>query len=268
MRLLLAACLCLLAQSALCAQPPRAIGLESSDAGAAASAASQWAGPRGAALLNLRAVIKPTTPVWPEVFSSALFSNRSGSLSITHLFYDWRHKRNLNLIQTQLAAHGEVYDVEHDNGTSFIFSRDPPLCKVLHFDVGILYPNWLENATLLGQDVTDGFVVNAWTKSDFINYYDDDASNRPVRWTFLGSGADYHVMAWSPGLTLPDARWQAPPWCFGPQACGDAPGLPACAPSVLDGPLATGRLLRMDAGKGGRPAKAAAAEPSGAQASW
>lgn len=43
-----------------------------------------------------------------------------------------------------------VIAVEYNNGTSFIFSRDQPLCKVLHFDVGILYPNWLENATLLG----------------------------------------------------------------------------------------------------------------------
>jgi hypothetical protein len=27
----------------------------------------------------------------------------------------------------------------------------PPRSQVLHFDVGILFPNWLENATLLGQ---------------------------------------------------------------------------------------------------------------------
>jgi hypothetical protein len=50
-------------------------------------------------------------------------------------------------------------------GTSFIFSRDQPLCKVLHFDVGILTPDWLANSTNLGQMETDTFVCDVWTKA-------------------------------------------------------------------------------------------------------
>jgi hypothetical protein len=53
----------------------------------------------------------------------------------------------------------------HPAGTSFIFSRDQPLCKVLHFDVGILTPDWLANSTNLGQMETDTFVCDVWTKA-------------------------------------------------------------------------------------------------------
>ncbi|KAI8472888.1 MAG: hypothetical protein J3K34DRAFT_198117 [Monoraphidium minutum] len=260
---LVAACISLDAGGALAAAPQqqqRAIaerGRAAPDAAAATPSAS------GA----LRALIKPATPVWPQQLSASLFQNRSGSLAMTSLYYDWKHKRNLNLIQTQLGARGEVWDIEHQNGTSFIFSRQEPLCKVLHFDVGILTPNWLENATLLGQGVADGFVVDVWTKSDFIEYYQDDAADRPVRWTFLGSGAEFHVMTWSPGGALSDAHWQAPAYCFGPAACtADNPGAVACAPSVLDEPSATGQLMRMPAAAAAGGVAAAAAAVQGAAA--
>jgi len=61
---------------------------------------------------------------------AVLLQNRSSQLALTTLYYDWPKGRNLNLIQTQLGARGEIWDIEHDNGTSFIFSRDKPLCKV------------------------------------------------------------------------------------------------------------------------------------------
>jgi hypothetical protein len=85
-----------------------------------------------------------------------------------------------------------------------------------------------------------------WTKAEFIKYYNDDASDRPVRWTFLGSGADFHVMLWAPGDALSQAHWQAPDYCFNGKACGgEGPDAVKCPPSVLDVPLATGRLMRM-----------------------
>lgn len=88
-----------------------------------------------------------------------------------------------------------------------------------------------------------------WTKADFINYHNNNNGtvDRPVRWTFLGSGADLHVMKWSPGDTLSNAHWQAPAYCFDGRACreGGAPDAPGCAKSVLDEPTATGRLMRM-----------------------
>lgn len=58
-------------------------------------------------------------------------------------------------------------------GTSFIFSRDQPVCKTLHFDVGILTPDWLADSKYLGQTAADNFVTNVWTKAEFINYYAD-----------------------------------------------------------------------------------------------
>jgi hypothetical protein len=133
-----------------------------------------------------------------------------------------------------LGAHGTVWDVEHNNGTSFIFSREQPLCKVLHFDVGILIPNWLENATLAGEEVTDTFICNVWTKADFISYYAEKESSNPVRWTFTSSGAEFHVLSWEPGKKLPEKMWQAPPYCF--TGNNTMP---------IEQPLATGSMFRM-----------------------
>lgn len=47
------------------------------------------------------------------------------------------------------------------------------MCKTLHFDVGILTPDWLAGSRYLGETVTDNFVTDVWTKADFINYYAD-----------------------------------------------------------------------------------------------
>ncbi|GBF95588.1 transferring glycosyl group transferase [Raphidocelis subcapitata] len=244
------------------APQPRQQALQ--DAGAAAAAASSAAAPLpGARVANGGGVIKPATPVWPQLFKAVLFQNRSSSLALTSLYYDWKGGRNLNLIQTQLGARGEIWDVEHDNGTSFIFSRSQRACKRLHFDVGILLPNWLEDATPLGQTSTDGFVVDVWTKAEFINYYNDNSTSRPVRWTFLSSGAEFHVMDWTPGRALAEEHWQAPAWCFTNETCVDegGGGGRGCAPSVLDEPIATGRLMRPPS-----PAPAAAEAAAGAGA--
>lgn len=62
-------------------------------------------------------------------------------------------------------------------GTSFIFYRDQPVCKTLHFDVGILTPDWLKDSKYLGQTATDNFVTNVWTKAKFINYFADKVSS-------------------------------------------------------------------------------------------
>lgn len=74
-------------------------------------------------------------------------------------------KANLNLIASQLGKEGTVWDVEWNNGTSFIFSRDEPVCKTMHFEVGILTPDWLAGSTHLGQMETDTFVCHVWTKA-------------------------------------------------------------------------------------------------------
>ncbi len=80
-----------------------------------------------------------------------------------------------------------------------------------------------------------------------------------MRWTFLESGADLHTMKFTPGDVLTDAHWQAPPWCFTNETCRSDSEKP-CAPSILDHPIATGKLLRAPRGPTPSRASALAAE--------
>ncbi|XLR44797.1 hypothetical protein HN51_028903, partial [Arachis hypogaea] len=97
--------------------------------------------------------------------------NRSGALQKIDLWYDWINGRNLNIIQEQLDD-VILYDAEWNNGTSFQFSVHPaaPKCDVFQLEVGILRPNWLNDANYLGQETVDYFVCNVWKKADFIVY--------------------------------------------------------------------------------------------------
>lgn len=127
----------------------------------------------------------PVPTPWPAQFHSITFMNSTkGKLQVTDLWYDYPNGRNFNIIQKQLGE--KLYDLEWDNGTSFYYTLDAnKKCKVRHFPVGILVPNWLSGAKYLGQVVKDGFLCNAWTKVDFIWYYEDVLTKRPVSWTFF-----------------------------------------------------------------------------------
>ncbi|RZC62165.1 hypothetical protein C5167_023926 [Papaver somniferum] len=70
-------------------------------------------------------------------------------------------------------------------------------------EVGILTPNWLDGANYLRQRKFDGFLCNIWEKTDFITYYEDVVTKRPVHWVFYTVGA-----------VLEDEHWQAPTYCF------------------------------------------------------
>nr|AFK34859.1 unknown [Lotus japonicus] len=155
----------------------------------------------------------PTPTAWPHQFHSVLFINSSGNLQKTDLWYDWPNGRNFNIIQHQLGV--LKYDLEWNNGTSFYYTLDPfnHTCKVIHFDVGILRPNWLDGANYLGQHYADNFLCNVWEKVDFIWYYEDVLTRRPVKWIFY-SGMIAHVMTFEVGAVLEDAQWQAPVYCF------------------------------------------------------
>ncbi|KAG5230432.1 NAD(P)-binding Rossmann-fold superfamily protein [Salix suchowensis] len=139
----------------------------------------------------------PTPAPWPHQFHSILFMNNNGSLQVVDLWYDWTNGRNFNIIQNQLGK--LLYDLEWDNGTSYIYTLDSNQeCRVLLFPVGVLRPNWLEGATYLGQQDVDGFLCNVWQKVDFIWYYEDVITKRPVHWVFYTE----------------DPKWQAPVYCF------------------------------------------------------
>ncbi|XP_065873782.1 uncharacterized protein At4g14100-like [Euphorbia lathyris] len=155
----------------------------------------------------------PTPHPWPHQFHSILFmNNTAGNLQVVDLWYDWPKGRNFNIIQNQLGK--LLYDLEWNNGTSYIYTLDSNQeCKVLHFPVGILRPNWLQNATYLGQKKVDGFLCNVWEKVDFIWYYEDVITKRPVHWVFF-TGMVAHVMTFEVGAVLEDDKWQAPVYCF------------------------------------------------------
>ncbi|CAL5361728.1 unnamed protein product [Camellia sinensis] len=182
----------------------------------------------------------PIPTPWPYQFHSILFMNRSGTLQKTDLWYDWPNGRNFNIIQNQLGK--LTYDLEWNNGTSYIYTLDDsePECQVLHFEVGLLRPNWLDGAEYLGQRYMDGFLCNVWTKVEFVWYYEDVATKRPVFWVFY-SGYSAHVMTFEVGRVLEDAKWQAPVYCFNE----DKSSLIESIASARTAPIGGFRELRM-----------------------
>ena len=101
------------------------------------------------------------------------------------LWYDYPNGRNLNLIRKQLGS--VTHDVEYTNGTSYYYDLEAGTCKVVSFPVGILRPDWLNNATYVGVEEIDGFKCNVWEKVDFIRYWEDIETQRPVSWLFTHS---------------------------------------------------------------------------------
>ncbi|XP_034604743.2 uncharacterized protein At4g14100 [Setaria viridis] len=84
----------------------------------------------------------------------------------------------------------------------------------MQFPVGILPLDWLaDGAVYLGREHVDGFDFHLWTKVDFIWYYEEIDTGRPVRWNFF-NGMQQHVMSFEVGGVLEDSKWQAPAYCF------------------------------------------------------
>ncbi|KAM3295799.1 hypothetical protein ACQJBY_038228 [Aegilops geniculata] len=178
----------------------------------------------------------PVPTPWPEQFHAVMFTNLTesgGRLQLADLYYDWPRGRNLNLVRNQLSG-DPTYDVEWTNGTSYIF--DSVSCRTIRFPVGVLPPDWLHGAVYLGRESTDGFDCHLWIKVDFVWYYEDVLTHRPVRWNFF-NGMQQHVMSFEVGGVLEDSHWQAPSHCF---ADDDA-----AATATATGTDATSSLLRL-----------------------
>ncbi|KAL3835423.1 hypothetical protein ACJIZ3_010159 [Penstemon smallii] len=160
------------------------------------------------------AASEPVPRTWPVQFHSILYINTSkGVNQVVDLWYDWPNGRNFNIIQKQLGE--KLYDLEWNNGTSYYYTLDAnKKCRVMHFPVGILRPNFLDGAKYLGKVNKDGFLCNYWEKVDFITYYEDVETKRPVAWNFF-SGSRVHVITFEVGKVLDDPNWQAPVYCFG-----------------------------------------------------
>uniref|UniRef100_M8D889 Uncharacterized protein n=1 Tax=Aegilops tauschii TaxID=37682 RepID=M8D889_AEGTA len=180
-----------------------------------------------AAATTAAASSSATTPdgpaPWPEQFHAVLFTNLTNvSIASTgpplrphDLYYDWPRRRNLNLIRHQLSG-DPLYDVEWNNGTTFYF--DSATCRTQQVPVGVLPPGWLADggAVYLGRETTGGIDCRVWGKADFILYYEDALTGRPVRWNFLDvTGLQQFVMSFEVGVVLEDDdQWQAPAHCF------------------------------------------------------
>ncbi|KAH7670126.1 Immunoglobulin-like fold-containing protein, partial [Dioscorea alata] len=139
-----------------------------------------------------------------------------GRLQITDLWYDWSAGRNVNLIHKQLGV--LLHDVEWNNGTTYYYTVGPNStnggdCSVMEFGVGLPRPNFLDDATYLGMEYTDGFLCNLWNKQDLIWYWEDVHTQIPVRWDFY-DGISSHVMEFEEGVELEKSQWQAPSYCF------------------------------------------------------
>eukprot|EP00878_Enallax_costatus_P021442 GHUV01022694.1.p1 GENE.GHUV01022694.1~~GHUV01022694.1.p1 ORF type:complete len:117 (+),score=36.93 GHUV01022694.1:292-642(+) len=75
--------------------------------------------------------------------------------------------------------------------------------------------------------------------ADFINYYASVDTGLPVRWTFLWTSAEFHVMSFEEGANLPKHLWQAPPYCFTNSTSNSS--------TIDDQPLANGAMYRLRA---------------------
>ena len=129
----------------------------------------------------------PVPKPWPEQFHALMYTNftENGKLLIVDLWYDFPNGRNFNIQQRQLSD--VVYDLEWDNGTSFYYTLgDRGSCRRVTFPVGVPLPDFLSDATYLGRVSTDGFLCDLWQKLEFIWYYEDVETRRPVRWDFSG----------------------------------------------------------------------------------
>lgn len=134
---------------------------------------------------SAKSILIPTP--WPEQFNALLFTNHSLTgkvqLQMNDLWYDWPNRRTMNRIQYQLGDY--LRDVEWNNGTSYFFtSGRNGTCTTRLFPIGVLRPEWLEGATYMGRTWTDGFECHVYTKVDFIIYYEEVGTGRPVRWYF------------------------------------------------------------------------------------
>ncbi|CAK9182726.1 unnamed protein product [Ilex paraguariensis] len=155
----------------------------------------------------------PTPKPWPEQFHSLLYTNLSTNrLLISNMWYDWPKGRNVYTRQQQLDV--LLYAIEWNNGTTVYYSLGAnATCDNIYFGIGIPRPDFLDGANYLGTAVADGFLCNVWEKVEFIVYYEDVLTKRPVKWDF-SDGISTHMITFDVGEVLPDSVIQAPDYCF------------------------------------------------------
>ena len=173
-----------------------------------------------AAALQLAWPCGPEPPRWPVRFSilqRRIPDDGSGNATTT-TYYDSEQGANLILISPDSNRSDVLWDLELDTRTSYYFTPSRRSCTVMGFPVGILRPDWLSNATLLGARpcpfATDKTCIG-WTKSSFIDYYAyaDSASCEPAAWYFWDMKATFVTLSYSEGAAAPAGSFVPPPYC-------------------------------------------------------
>ncbi|GAX74826.1 hypothetical protein CEUSTIGMA_g2273.t1, partial [Chlamydomonas eustigma] len=118
------------------------------------------------------------------------------------------------------GAKGTIFDIEFNNHSSFYYNKDFPDrgCRAIKFEVGILRPDWLRDAQFLETLSVDNRTTHAFTKAEFITYFEDAETKLPVRWIFHSSGGQFEVMSWREGEQAPEEYWELPLSCFDQEA--------------------------------------------------
>ena len=152
-------------------------------------------------------------PVWPEqlVLVQRKVPDDDSGNSTTVTYYDWKRQANLILITPDANETDVLWDLELGNHHSYYFTPTRATCQPMRFPVGILKPNWLANATCLGEVMVLGRKTVGWTKEDFITYYADAVSDDPVSWYFHTMQARFDTIYYAPGAQVPSDDYFLPP---------------------------------------------------------
>ncbi|CAM9189528.1 unnamed protein product [Scytosiphon promiscuus] len=112
----------------------------------------------------------PIPPVWPERFHATMTQENHEDYGIVDLWYDFAAGYNLNIVQTQSGeAKGPLFDNERSNGSTYYYhptSPEPKQCSVVDFGVGIIKPDWLKDATYLGEEQCGIYQCNKWEQGE------------------------------------------------------------------------------------------------------
>ncbi|CAM9189453.1 unnamed protein product [Scytosiphon promiscuus] len=112
----------------------------------------------------------PSPPVWPGRFHAMITQVRDEDYGAVDLWYDYAAGRNLNIIVTQSGEEdGPLYDNERANGTTYYYNpakAKAKYCNVVDFGVGIIRPDWLQDATFLGEEQCGIYQCNKWEQGE------------------------------------------------------------------------------------------------------
>mmetsp|Transcript_55490 Transcript_55490/g.119776 ORF Transcript_55490/g.119776 Transcript_55490/m.119776 type:complete len:207 (-) Transcript_55490:81-701(-) len=162
-------------------------------------------------------------PTWPVRFRAeqrrvpTSDPNCEANCSNVTTYYDWERQANLIIDQPDFGKDGPLWDLELGNHSSYYVHPLKETCMYMHFQVGILRPDWLQNATYMGKSTIQGVSVHGWTKVDFIDYYASVEDCSPVSWYFHTMKTSFNTIGFFPDEAVPDESYFRPPdYCHTP----------------------------------------------------